>query len=116
MNLNVFTPKSNTFVIAATTSAPSGIQITPFENERSTQYGHYRIVNPGSNNVTLGWGSSATDAQSNAVAATSGAGNDTKSIEIFASSIEVIRLPAGVYLSGLAGAANDIYVTLGEGI
>lgn len=114
--MRAFNPKSNTYVIPAATTAPTGVQIVPFDGERTTQYDHYRIVNEGDENVTLGWGSTAAIAQTNAgTKATSG--TPQNNIQIYKNSIEVLRLPPNCFISGETAAATaDLFICVGEGV
>lgn len=107
-----FNPQGNTVVVAAAAVAPLGVQ-APVANGQ-TAAGQFRIVNAGTNLVHLGVGPTAAAAQANAVAAT--AGNPAAGIPLVPGAVEILRFGAEAFFSGLASAANTVYVTPGEGL
>ena len=67
-----FNPIGNTVVVAATSTAPTGVQAPVFAKFNPQAAGQYRFVNAGSNTVFLGAGPTAALAQAAAVAPTAG--------------------------------------------
>lgn len=59
-------------------------------------------------------GTSAAEATANAVAPVGG--NPSPAIVLLAGAVEVLRFNKDTYFSGLAAAANTVYVTPGQGI
>lgn len=112
---DVFHPLGDTFVVAAATTAPAGIQVLPTAQNDKVYPDHYRIFNPGDETVYVGYGKDATEAQANAVAPI--AGTEQKCIPVPASSVEVIKLGEGVWLSGLTVTNSvSLFVTVGKGV
>lgn len=109
-----FSPLGETIVVAANATAPAGIQapvLTKFDHQST---GQYRLVNAGTNTVFLGTGTSAAEATANAVAPI--AGNPSPAIVLLPGAVEIIRFNKDTYFSGLAAAANTIYITPGQGL
>jgi hypothetical protein len=109
-----FAPLGNTVVVAATTSAPTGVQALVTTRNDALSTGQYRIVNNSSNTVFLGVGSTAAIAQANAVAPT--AGSPTAAIVLVPGAIEILRFARESFFSGLASSASTVYIVQGEGI
>ena len=109
-----FNPQGKTVVVAAAAIAPLGVQAPVDQRFNAQETGQVRVVNAGTATVHLGVGPTAAAAQANAVAAT--AGNPAAGIPLAAGAVEVLRFPAGWYFSGVAGVANTIYITPGEGL
>ena len=106
-----FNPQGNTVVVAADPTAPLGVQAPASTvNPR----GQYRVVNAGNVTVHLGIGTTATLAQTNAVAPTSG--NPQYSVPLVAGAVEILRFAPDSYFSGLASEETTLYITPGEGI
>jgi hypothetical protein len=109
-----FNPQGKTVVIAATTTAPTGLQ-APVDTKYTPQAtGQYRIVNSGTVAVFLGFGSTAAIATANAVAAV--AGTPSNAIVLLPGTIEVLRFTPEIFFSGLASAAASVYITPGQGL
>lgn len=109
-----FAPFGQTFVIAADSTAPTGIQVTRGGRSNTKEYCEYMIVNSGSLIVHLGWGGDAATATANAVAAT--AGTPKNSLPIMPNSVQILRFGVDTYFSGYSASANSIYITIGEGL
>jgi len=109
-----FTPLGKTVVVAATTSAPTGVQAPVAEKFNPQNAGQYRIVNAGTNTVFLGIGPTAALAAAAAVAPVAGTPSDA--IVLLPGAIEVLRFNKDTFFSGLAAAANTVYVTPGQGL
>ena len=109
-----FTQLGNTIVVAATTSAPTGIQATVFTKFDAQNAGQYRFVNAGTNTVFIGTGATAAEATANAVAPI--AGTPSAAIPLLPGAIEILRFNQATYFSGLAAAATTVYITPGQGI
>ncbi len=110
-----FAPFGDSFLIPAAASAPTGVQVTIASRISNTNYSEYRIVNPGENAVYLGYGSTAAKAQANSVAPTSGTPVENVLV-VLPLSIEILRFTPNAFFSGKAGGANDIFITIGEGV
>ena len=109
-----FTQLGNTIVVAATTSAPTGIQATVFTKFDAQNAGQYRFVNAGTNTVFIGTG--ATAAEATAIADAPIAGTPSAAIPLLSGAIEILRFNQATYFSGLAAAATTVYITPGQGI
>jgi len=109
MGIQAFTKLGNTVVFTAATTAPTAVQAVS-----STLGGNqYRIINPGSVTVFLGYGSTAADANTNAtVVTTSGA-----AIPLLPGTDEILSFVPNAYFTGItvSGTAN-VYVTPGDGL
>ena len=90
-----FNPQGNTVVISAAAVAPAGVQVPVNNKFNAQETGQMRIVNASANTVHLGYGPTAAEAQTNAVAAT--AGNPAPSIPLVAGAVEILRFSAGLY-------------------
>ena len=109
-----FAPQGNTIVVAATTSAPTGVQALVNTRFSGQETGQVRIVNSGTVIVHLGVGATAAEAATNAVAAT--AGSPAAGIPILNGTTQILRFPVGAFFSGLSASAATVYITPGQGI
>jgi hypothetical protein len=109
-----FTPLGQTIVVAATTSAPAGIQAPVFSKFDPQNVGQYRLINAGTTTVFLGTGGTAAEATANAVAPV--AGTPSAAIVLVAGAVEILRFNQATYFSGLASAATTVYITPGQGL
>ena len=109
-----FAPLGKTIVVAAAASAPAGIQAPVYQKFDPQNAGQFRFVNAGTNTVFLGTGASAAEATANAVAPV--AGNPSPAIVLLPGAVEIIRFNKDTFFSGLAAAANTVYVTPGQGL
>jgi hypothetical protein len=109
-----FTPLGQTIVVAATTSAPAGIQAPVLAKFDPQNAGQYRFINAGTATVFLGTGASAAEATANAVAPV--AGTPSAAIVLVPGAVEILRFNQATYFSGLASAATTVYITPGQGL
>jgi len=109
-----FSPLGETIVVAAAAVAPAGIQAPVYQKFDPQNAGQFRFVNAGTNTVFIGTGASAAEATANAVAPV--AGNPSPAVVLFSGSIEILRFNKDTYFSGLAAAANTVYITPGQGL
>jgi hypothetical protein len=109
-----FTPLGKTVVVAATTSAPTGVQAPVAEKFNPQNAGQYRIVNAGTNTVFLGTGPTEALAQAAAVAPVAGTPSDA--IVLVPGAVEILRFNRDTFFSGLAASATTVYVTPGQGL
>jgi hypothetical protein len=109
-----FNPQGKTVVIAATTSAPTGLQALVDTKYTPQATGQYRIVNSGTVTVFLGFGPTAAEAAANAVAPV--AGTPSNAMALLPGAIEVLRFTPNTYFSGLSSAAATVYITPGQGL
>ena len=109
MGINAFTKLGNTVVFTAATTAPVAVQAA------STTLGgnQYRIVNPGSVTVFLGYGSTAAEANTNSSVVTSSGA----SLPLLPGTDEILSFVPNAYFTGVtvSGSAN-VYVTPGDGL
>lgn len=109
MGINAFTKLGNTVVFTAATTAPSPVQAA------STTLGgnQYRIINPGSVTVFLGYGATAADASAAATVVTSSGG----ALPLLPGTDEILSFVPNAYFTGItvSGTAN-VYVTPGDGL
>jgi hypothetical protein len=109
-----FAPLGQTVVVAAASTAPTGVQAPVFEKFNPQNVGQYRFVNAGSNTVFLGTGPTAALAQAAAVAPVAGTPSDA--IVLLPGAVEILRFNKDTFFSGLASAATTVYVTPGQGL
>jgi hypothetical protein len=109
-----FSPLGETIVVAADAVAPTGIQATVYAKFDPQNAGQYRVINAGTNTVFLGTGASAAEATANAVAPI--AGDPSPAIVLVPGAVEILRFNQNTYFSGLAAAANTVYITPGQGL
>ena len=109
-----FSPLGETIVVAADAVAPTGIQATVYAKFDPQNVGQYRVINAGTNTVFLGTGATAAEATANAVAPI--AGDPSPAIVLVPGAVEILRFNQGTYFSGLAAAANTVYITPGQGL
>jgi hypothetical protein len=109
-----FAPLGETAVVAATTSAPTGVQAPVYPKFDDQNAGQYRFINNGATTVFLGTGSTAAEATANAVAPV--AGNPSPAIVLLPGAVEVLRFNQTTYFSGLSSAAATVYITPGQGL
>ena len=109
-----FSPLGETIVVAAAGTAPTGIQAPVFTKFDPQNAGQFRFVNAGANTVFIGTGPTAALAQAAAVAPI--AGDPSPAIVLLPGSIEILRFNKDTFFSGLAAAANTVYITPGQGI
>ena len=109
MGINAFTKLGNTVVFTAATTAPAAVQAA------STTLGgnQYRIVNPGSVTVFIGYGSTAAEANTNASVVTSSGA----SLPLLPGTDEILSFVPNAYFTGVTSSGTaSIYVTPGDGL
>ena len=109
-----FNPQGKTIVVAASGTAPTGVQAPVYEKFNPQATGQYRFVNAGTETVFLGTGPTAALAQAAAVAPVAGTPSDA--IVLVPGAVEVLRFNKDTFFSGLASSATTVYVTPGQGI
>ena len=109
MGIQAFTPMGNTVTFTAATAAPTPVQVL------STTIGgnQYRIINNGTVIVFLGFGTTSSSANSNAVIiSTTGS-----SIPILPGTDEILSFVPNAYFTGITSSGTaTIYVTPGDGL
>ena len=109
MGISAFTKLGNTVVFTAATTAPSPVQAL------STTIGgnQYRIVNPGSVTVFLGYGANAAAASAAATVVTSSG----EALPLLPGTDEILTFVPNAYFTGItvSGTAS-IYITPGDGL
>jgi hypothetical protein len=109
MGTQAFTKLGNTVAFTAAATAPAAVQAV------STTLGgnQYRIINAGSVTVFLGYGSTATEANTNAaVVTTTGA-----SLPLLAGTDEILTFVPNAYFTGVtANGTAQIYISPGDGL
>lgn len=109
-----FHPTGNTFLIASSTTAPTGVQVSSEEDVFSKNADCYQIYNAGTEVSYVGWGNTAGQAQSASVVPT--AGNPQKVIPVPAGAVMVCRFGNNTFFSGInPTAAGNLFITPGEG-
>jgi hypothetical protein len=109
-----FAPLGKTIVVAAASSAPTGIQAPVYAKIDAQNAGQFRITNSGTTTVFLGTGSSAADATANAVAPV--AGTPSAAIVLLAGTVAILRFNQNTYFSGLSSSSATVYITPGQGL
>ena len=113
---DAFRPGAPTFAISAPISAPAS-GVTPAGGTTPISGGDCTVLvgNPGPNDVWMGYGGSAGQAQTNAVAPVPG--TPQTALYIPHGSVQSFHLTWNTFLSFLAiTAAQTVYVTAGDGI
>jgi len=109
MGINAFTKTGNTVTFLAATTAPAAVQAV------STTLGgnQYRIINPGSVTVFLGYGTTATEANTNAaIVTTTGA-----ALPLLPGTDEILTFVPNAYFTGItASGSTSVYITPGDGL
>lgn len=114
MKENAFNPVGPSKAISLTTSAATGVGISPADNKFA---GQYRIANAGS--VGCFYSFSAVDAATATANAVIPTGTAASSYYLPAGGIEIISAPIGsiLYFSGItASGTATLYVCAGVGI
>jgi hypothetical protein len=109
MGIQAFTKLGNTVVFTAATTAP-----TPVQAASTTLGGNqYRIINPGSVTVFLGYGTTATEANTNAaIVTTTGA-----ALPLLPGTDEILTFVPNAYFTGItASGSTSVYITPGDGL
>ena len=109
MGINAFTKLGNTVVFTAATTAPAAVQAA------STTLGgnQYRIINAGTVTVFLGYGSTASEANTNAAVVTSSGG----AIPLLPGTDEILSFVPNAYFTGVTAANTAaVYITAGDGL
>ena len=109
MGIQAFTKLGNTVVFTAATTAPAAVQAV------STTLGgnQYRIINPGSVTVFLGYGTTAIEANTNAaIVTTTGA-----ALPLLPGTDEILTFVPNAYFTGITAAGStSVYITPGDGL
>lgn len=112
MYTKAFSPTGKTILVAGATSAPTGVAAPELGTNQGYQF---RIHNAGSVLAHLGFGASAGEAQTNAVAAV--AGTSQFSVPLPSGVVEVLSFPIGSYFSAITATSTaSIYITPGKGL
>jgi hypothetical protein len=109
MGIQAFTKLGNTVVFTAATTAPAAVQAVS-----STLGGNqYRIINAGTVTVFLGYGSTASEANTNAAVVTSSGG----AIPLLPGTDEILSFVPNAYFTGVTAANTAaVYITAGDGL
>jgi hypothetical protein len=109
MGVQAFTKLGNTVAFTAATTAPAAVQAVS-----STLGGNqYRIINAGTVTVFLGYGSTASDANTNAAVVTSSG----EAIPLLPGTDEILSFVPNAYFTGVTAANTAVvYITAGDGI
>jgi len=111
MYTKAFSPTGKTILVAAATTAPTGVAAP----ESGTKDGfQFRIHNAGTVTAYLSFGATAQAAQDNAVIPTA---TSQFSIPIPANIVEVLSFPVGSYFSAItASGTASVFITPGKGV
>ena len=109
MGTQAFQKMGNTVAFTAATTAP-----TPVQAVSSTLGGNqYRILNAGTVTVFLGYGTTASEANNNAVVVTS----NGAAIPLLPGTDEILTFVPNAYFTGItAGNTAVVYITAGDGM
>lgn len=114
MSFRAFNPYGPTILVAAATSAPTGLQAASSGAPQSEQY---RVYNAGSTTVFIAFGVDASSAQSNAVIPTGASSNAKNSYPIAPGIPEIFTAPKNCFWSAImASGTASIYITPGMGL
>lgn len=109
MGTQAFQKMGNTVAFIASTSAPAAVQAV------STTLGgnQYRIINSGLVTVFLGYGTTASEANTNAAVVTSSGA----SIPLLPGTDEILTFVPNAYFTGVTSSSTAVvYVTAGDGL
>jgi len=105
-----WTPQGPLLSFTADTTAPTSIQLISKAGSQTAM--QVKIDNTdGTDDVVVGWGQSDAEAKLNAAAAS----NVINCCFIMHSTIQVITVPNGCYMSGISGAAAIVKAQIGVG-
>lgn len=109
MGTQAFTKLGNTVAFTAATTAPTAVQAVS-----STLGGNqYRIINAGLVTVFLGYGTTASEANTNSVVVTS----NGSAIPLLPGTDEILTFVPNAYFTGrTANSTALVYVTPGDGM
>lgn len=109
MGINAFTYTGNTVTFTANTAAPTPVQAS----SRTLGGNQYRIINPGTVTVFLGFGDSSANATNNAVVVA----NSQPSIPLLPGTDEILTFIPNAYFTGITASGNTaIYIMPGDGL
>lgn len=114
MEQKAFSVTGKTVLITGATSPPTGVQVP----EAGTNGGYqFRVHNAGSELAFLAVGSSAAEAQSNAVVPTGSGANSKNVVVLPVGVVEVLSFPLNSYFSvvTVSGTAS-VYICSGKGV
>lgn len=100
--------------MAATTSAPTGIQAPVYEKFDPQNAGQYRFINAGTTTVFLGTAMGAAEATAAAVAPT--AGNPTGAIVLVPGAVNSALQRKHLLQRSVQRKAATVYITPGQGL
>jgi len=110
-----FYPKGDTVLLTAASSAPTGVQAPSTTLDAKIVFDCYYIYNSGAETVYMGYGKSASSAQTNSVIPT--AGNAQTVLVIPAGAALILRFNEEDFFSGITASAScDVFLTPGEGL
>lgn len=109
MSTNAFTKTGNTVAFLAATTAPATVQAVS-----STLGGNqYRVINSGTVTVFLGYGTTASEANSNATVVTT----TGPSFPLLPGTDEILTFVPNAYFTGITSSGTaSIYITPGDGM
>lgn len=112
MQEKAFSPTGKTVLVAGATSAPLGVQCL----EEGTNGGYqFRLYNAGPSTAFLAVGTTAAEAQTNAMVPT--AGNDKNVVALPSGVVEVLSFPLRSYFSAItASSTASVYIVVGKGL
>ena len=109
MGINAFTQMGNTVVFTAANSAPTPVQAV----SKTLGGNQYRVINPGTVTVFLGFGDSSANAANNAVVVA----NSQPSFPLLPGTDEILTFVPNAYFTGITSSGSTvIYVTPGDGV
>ena len=109
MGTNAFQKTGNTVVFLAASTAPTPVQAV------STTLGgnQYRIINNGTVTVFLGYGSTASEPNTNSVVVAT----TSPSIPLLPGTDEILTFVPNAHFTGITASGNaTVYVTPGDGL
>lgn len=109
MGTQAFTKLGNTVAFTAATTAPTAVQAVS-----STLGGNqYRIINAGLVTVFLGYGTTADEANTNAVVVTT----NGASVPLLPGTDEILTFVPNAYFTGVTSSSTaTVYITPGDGM
>jgi hypothetical protein len=108
MGINAFTKTGNTVTFTASSTPPTPVQVT------NTTIGgnQYRIINAGNVTVFLGYGTTATAANSAAAEVTTSG----EAFPLLSGTDEILTFVPNAYFTGYSSANAVVYITPGDGV
>lgn len=109
--IKAFAPLGDTVLVAASGTPAAGVQVPSEEQNENTR--SFQVYHAGTDPLHLGYGATAAEAQTNAVAPV--AGTPQKVISLPGGSVACFSLGKDTFFSALSASAGSVFITPGVG-